>query len=158
MGGQWSVESFGVATRSLGDLDRARVRGLITSFSSTTQFSVNGQAVDASLVPAVGGLGLGVRVEAEGPVVAGVLRATKVEIEDLSGAQSGFKLKGTIDVHLPGIQVFTLRGVTVFYGAPGLQYDNGSAANIGPNEAVEVRGVLSSGGTRLLATRIRFGT
>lgn len=156
--GQWSVQSFGVATRSLGDLDRARVRGLITSFSSATQFSVNGQAVDASLAPAVGGLGLGVRVEAEGPVVAGVLRATKVEIEDLSGAQSGFKLKGTIGAHLPGIQVFTLRGVTVFYGAPGVQFENGSAANIATGVAVEVRGVLSSDGTRLFATRVRFGS
>jgi hypothetical protein len=156
--GQWTVLSFGVTTRSLGDLERARVRGLITSYTSATQFSVNGQAVDASLAPAVTGLGLGVRVEAEGPVVAGVLRATKVSIEDLSGSQAGFKLKGTIGVHLPLAQLFSLRGVTVLYGAPGVQYDNGSAASIATGVAVEVRGVLSSDGTRLLATRIRFGT
>ncbi len=157
--GTWTVHAFGAGVRSLPDLDRARLRGPITTFSSSQQFSVDGQPVDASAASfpdGTAGLALGVEVDVEGPVAGGVLRATQVEIDDNGGPQGGFELKGSIDEHFPALQLFALRGVTVFYGAPGVEFDNGTATDLRVGVAVEARGVLSANGTRLLATRIRF--
>ena len=47
-------------------------------------------------------------------------------------------------------------GVTVFYGGAGVQFDGGTAANLAVGVKIEVRGILSADGTRLLATRIKF--
>jgi hypothetical protein len=154
--GQWQVLSLGLAQRSLPDLDGAKLRGLVSAFTTSSNFSVNGQPVDASAAPAVTGLALGVRVEVEGPVVAGVLRATKVQIEDSSGPQTGFRLNGLVQEPIrPAFQTFVLRGVTVYYGL-GNPFDNRSAADLVKDAKVEVRGVLSADGTRLVATRIKF--
>lgn len=157
--GHWVVQSFGEGRRRLPDLDRAELRGLVTEFGSSTLFSVNGQPVDATnaaFPDGNAGLALGARVEVEGAVVDGVLHATEVEIDDDDDPLGRFELKGAVESHLPALQLFVLRGVTVFYGAPGLEFQDGDASDIAVGAEVEARGVLSADGTRLLATRIRF--
>jgi len=157
--GRWGVRSVGEGRPRLPDTDRARLRGPISAFTSSRAFSVNGQVVDAataSFPDGEAGLALGVRVDIEGSAVAGVLRATVVQIDDDGGAQGGFELKGGIDSVQPVLQTFVLRGVTVFYGAPALEFQDGTAADIKAGAQVEVRGLLTGGGTRLLATRIKF--
>ncbi len=158
--GRWMVRAFGDGMRRLPDLDEARLRGPISAFTSSRSFSVNGQRVDASVASfpnGEAGLDLGVRVEVEGPVTSGVVHATKVEIDNDGGPQGGFELRGMIESHQPALQTFVLKGVTVFYGAPGV-FDKGTAADLGPGVPVEARGMLSSDGTRLFATRIRVKT
>jgi len=154
--GRWEVRAFGDGVRRLPDLDRARLRGPITTFVSVTEFSVNGQPVDASAATLPAGLALGARVEVEGAVVAGVLKATEVELDDDGGEQGDFELKGAIQSHDLLAQTFVLRDVTVFYGGADVQFDDGTLADIGVGVEVEVRGALSTDGQRLLATRIRF--
>ena len=155
----WTVLAFADGTRRLPDLDRAELRGAITAFRSSTDFSVNGQPVNASVAEfpdGTAGLGLGTQVEVRGPVLAGVLHATRVEIDDHGGPQGGFELRGAIETFTPAAQLFTLRGVTVLYGVGTVEFDGGSTANLAVGVNVEVRGVLSADGTRLLATRIKF--
>lgn len=159
VGGDWIVQSFGEGRRRLPDLDRVEIRGLVTTFDSTTSFSVNGQPVDATnaaFPDGIAGLGLGARVEVRGAVADGVLKATEVEVEDADDPTDEFELKGAIESHLPALQLFVLRGVTVFYGAPGVEFEDGDASDIAAGAEVEVRGALAEDGTQLLATRIRF--
>jgi len=159
LAGKWVVRAFGNGLRSLPDVDRVRLQGSITSLNSSRSFSVNGQPVDASAASfpdGEAGLALGVRVELEGSVGAGVVRATKVGIDGDRGPPGGFELKGAIESHQPVAQTFVMKGVTVFYGTAGVRFDDGTAADLRTGADIEVRGVLSADGTRLLATRIRF--
>jgi hypothetical protein len=156
--GQWRVLSFGEGLRQLPDLDDVHLRGIVTARTSSRQFSVNGQAVDAgnaTFPDGEAGIVLGARVEVEGAVSGGVLRARQVEIDDDGGPQGGFELRGNIEAYFPALQTFVLRGVTVFYG-DDVEYQDGTAADLRVGAAVEARGVLSADGTRLLARRIRF--
>ena len=158
--GRWTVLGFGPATtvRPI-DQDNARLRGLVTAFTSNTAFFVNGQPVDASgasFPDGTAGLAPGARVEVEGSLRGGVLRAMKVEIDSDDGASFDFQLKGSIESQRPLLQTFVLRGVTVYYGA-AIPFDKGAPADIAVGAAAEVRGVLSADGTRLLATRVRIG-
>ncbi len=66
------------------DVEKASLEGIVRSYSSQSDFFVGLQAVDASGASFEQGdasmLADGVEVEVEGPVVSGVLRATKVEL------------------------------------------------------------------------------
>jgi len=74
----------------LDDADEAEIKGVITEYNSTDKtFKVQGQMVDASnatLFPTTLALADGLTVEAEGSIVAGVLKASKVK-------QKGNKIK-----------------------------------------------------------------
>lgn len=63
----------------------AEVEGRITSFVSVANFKVEGQVVDATAARYSGGrasdLANGLKVHAKGPITAGVLRATTLEID-----------------------------------------------------------------------------
>ncbi len=141
------------------DHDSADVRGVVTAFTDTANFDVNNVRVDAraATFPDGTGFGLGSRVKVDGRVQAGVLIATEVEIDsDDRVRDQGVKLRGAIESVSPGDQTFRLRGNTVFYGASGVRFDDGSAADLAPGREVEVEGSLSSDGTRVQAARIKF--
>ena len=157
--GRWVVSAFGAAPRMLDDRDEAEVEGLVSAFTSATQFRVNGVTVDASgaaFPDGSAGLALGVRVEVKGSTRAGVLVASTVEIKtDDEVRIEGFDLRGTIDSVNPAATTFALRGLTVFYGnAP--RFDGGSAADLVAGRKLRVRGTLSADRTRIDATRIEF--
>ena len=154
--GAWVVTSFADGVRALADLPLAKLEGRITSFTSASAFNVNGQAVDASgLNPK--GLALGVRVEVEGPVMAGVLRAQKLQLETDDEVQaSGIELHGAIEQITPAQRRFVLRGSVVSYASTGIRFENGSAADLAVGRRVELRGTLSADRTVVEATRISF--
>lgn len=154
--GVWRVLAFGDAVRRLPEFDDVHLRGTVTAFTSSRQFSIDGQPVDASAASfpdGEAGIVLGARVEAEGSARDGVLRATRVELDD-GGLQTGFELRGVVEASFPALQTFVLRGVKVTYGA-ATQFDEGSPALLQIGNEAEARGVLSADGTRLLATRIK---
>ena len=155
VGGRWPVSAITVETRSAGDRDEAELEGLITTFVSAAQFSVNGVRVDASAAP-VAGLAEGVRVEVRGRSVAGVLVAASVKLRsDDDAFNEGVDIRDAISTVDVAAQTFTLRGITVFYGnAP--DFKNGSAADLAPTRRVRVRGTVSAERTRVIATRIEF--
>jgi len=78
-----------IKTAGLGvdDIDEAEVEGFVTNLNTTAQtFAVNGQRVDYSTAAFIGGpetdLLNGTKVEAEGPIVSGVLQAEKVKFKE----------------------------------------------------------------------------
>lgn len=157
--GKWVVRSFGDGVRRMPDVDDARLRGPISSLTSTRQFVVNGQVVDASMASfpdGERGIAEGARVEVEGATAGGVLLAREVKIEHEADPLGEFQLKGRIASHQPAAQSFVLQGMTVFYGAPGVEFDKGMMSGLRVGADIEVRGVLSADGTQLLARRVRF--
>ena len=134
------------------DRNEAEVEGIITVFTSTALFSVNGLQVNAGNIVVPAGVKLGARVEVEGSVVNGVLVAKKVKLEDGADAAK-FELHGTPSSLDTVAKTFVLRGVTVNYGTA--TFANGATATslsiVGIK--LEVKGVPSAGNI-IVATRI----
>lgn len=157
---RWVVQSFGPALRDLPDGDDAKLKGLISAYASAASFSVNGRPVDASTASfpdGTTGLAVGVRVEVEGRVLSGVLRATEVAIEtDDQARDRGFEISGHISSVNAAQASFVLRGQTVSTARSDLVYEGGTAADLKVGAKVEVRGRLSADRQRVEATRIKF--
>lgn len=156
--GRWVVQRFDDGSRRVRDVDEAELEGAITSFTSTREFSVNGQPVvaDAStrFPDGEAGIRLGAIVEVEGAVVGGVLRATQVEIED-EGEDEDFDLRGTLSALNVAAKTFVVQGQTVDYGqAP--RFENGTEASLRDGVQVRVRARIGTPGGPLVATEIKF--
>lgn len=136
----------------------AHVEGVISAFTSTSSFQINGLQVDASnanFPDGTTGIVLGAKVEVEGVVTNGVLVASKVEIEDRRPAARELELRGEMSNLDTTAKTFALRGVTVWYGGT-VQYKDGVETTLANGKRVEVKGVLSSDRTRLEARRVEF--
>jgi hypothetical protein len=158
--GQWVAVSVRHGVRKVEDRDEAHVRGSITVWTSETNFEVNGLKVDAttaSFPDGKTGVVLGAEVEVEGSVVAGVLVATKVELDDErhAGDRHRFELHGLISALDTTVKTFSLRGVTVSY-AGDVTFKDGTADNLANGAKVEVKGTPSADRTTLVASSIEF--
>src|SRR5262245_17675215 len=155
--GAWVATAIRAEQREMEDRDEAEVEGIITAFTSTTSFSVNGLPVNASnaaFPDGTAGVVLGARIEVEGAIVNGVLVATKVELEDDKNEDRN-ELNGTISALNTTAKTFVVRGVTVHYSATTV-FDDGVEANLANGRQVEVKGTLSADGMRGEASRIEF--
>ena len=136
------------------DRNEAEVEGIITAFTSTSAFSVNGLPVNASNAFFEGGkagVALGARVEVEGSLVNGVLVAKKVELEDGEDVAK-FELHGTLGLLNTTAKTFVLRGVTVNYGSA--TFSSGvTALGLANGIKLEVKGVRSADNV-IVAVRI----
>ena len=141
------------------DFDEVRIEGLISTFRSSADFSVDGvpvNAAQASFPDGTAGLAVGVRVALQGTVNNGVLNVSRVQIKSQAQVEiDGFELRGLVTGLDTTAQRFTLRGVSVDYSG-SVEYRDGTQADLRALTSVEVRGRLSLDGTRLLATRITF--
>jgi hypothetical protein len=156
--GQWVATSVRHGVRKVEDRDDAHLRGTITALRSTTDFDVNGLAVNAagaSFPDGTEGIVLGAAVEVEGAVVEGVLVASKVELEERHGDRHRFELHGLVQALDTAARTFTLRGVTVDYSAV-VEWEDGNEANLANGVRVEVKGVPSADRTRLKALKVEF--
>lgn len=156
---RFNVSAFGSATVALPERAGAKIKGLVTAFTSPSSFSVNGQPVNgaAASFPNGRALGVGTRVEVVGTVLSGVLQAGSVSVESEQAAQGrGFEIKGSISAVNAALHTFVVRGVTVGTSRSDLRIDDGSLLDIKVGREVEVKGLLSDDGTRLDATRIKF--
>jgi hypothetical protein len=154
----WNVATFGAGVAALADEGNAELRGFVNAFTSTRSFSVNGQPVNAANASFPDGtaIGIGVRVEVEGSVRGGVVQAAQVSIRsDSDEQQHEFRLVGAVTSVDGAAKTFVLRGVTVSF-ANDPRVDKGTLADLAASRTIEVRGLLSSDGTRLVATRIIF--
>jgi Domain of unknown function (DUF5666) len=160
--GQWVAATIVSGVRKLEDHDEAEIEGTITAstFETDKKFSVNGIAVDASnaVFPnGSAGIVLGARVEVKGKAVAGVVIATRVNVEDEHDREvEGFELHGAISALDATAKTFVLRGVTVSFAATTIEFRKGTVADIANGKKVEVKGVRSADGSTLTATRISF--
>lgn len=161
VGGRWPVISLSIDSLSPGDRDVAEVEGLISAFTSATQFSVNGVRVDAtraSFIDGSTGLGEGVRVKVRGRSLGGTLVADSVDIRtDADAFGDGIDLRDQITAVDATGQTFMLRGITIFYGTqPAPRFDGGTAADLAAGRRVRVRALLAADRTRVVAQRIEF--
>ena len=159
LAGVWQATRVKDAGLKIGDHEQARIEGLITSFTASALFSVDGVPVDAAradFADGTAGLGLGVRVSVEGSVQGTTLQATRVRVKSESTVEAeGFELDGSIDSIDTAAKSFVVRGVSVGY-AGAVEFRDGTASDLAVGRRVEVKGSLSAGGTRLEAQRIRF--
>ena len=157
--GVWVATRLSTGLRKIENHDEAEVHGTITAFTSATQFSVNGIAVDATnavFLPSKVGVVLGARVEVEGKAVDGIIVATKVSLEDeLEVHVRGLELHGSISALDATAKTFVLRGVTVSF-ADVKEYKGGTQADLKNDRQVEVKGMLGADGKTLAAVRIEF--
>ena len=158
--GAWVAVKLKDATRHMKDHDEAELKGLVTSVTSQIQFSVDGIPVDASSAkfePAGVTIVVGAEVEVEGTANNGVIIATKVSIEsEQEDALNGFELHGAIEMLDTTRKTFVVRGVTVSYGGSTVVFSNGMVSDLANGRTVEVKGTLSTDGTRVEATTIIF--
>jgi Domain of unknown function (DUF5666) len=86
----------------------------------------------------------------KGPLVAGVLRATRVEFEDAPEAEE-VELKGTISAFV-SVSSFAVAGRTI--DASGAKFEDGQASDLANGRSVEVKGLVQ--GTVVKAKEIKF--
>lgn len=157
--GRWAAARIDAANGAPGapaGAVQAEVEGVVTRLAGPTSFAVDGVAVDASQVARVpAGLRLGSRVEVEGTLADGVLTAREVELDDDHDADDeGLTVGGAIErVDAEGRR-FVVRGIEVDYA--GARFEDGTAARLAAGVRVEVRGVLSEGGSTLRAAEVDF--
>jgi len=157
--GQWVALSVRHGVRPIGAFALAHLRGSISSFTSTTQFSVNGIPVDASnaIFPdGTAGIVLGARVEVQGRAENGVIIARKVELDDDRKLElRRFELHGAINELDTTAKTFVLRGVKVNYTG-AVAFVNGTSSDLANGRNVEVKGVLAVDRRVLAAVIIKF--
>ena len=156
--GVWQAARLLSGGRQSGRHEDVRVEGLVTAYTSSVRFSVDGAPVDASQAvfpDGTAGLTAGARVSVDGTAQGGSLMATRVRVKSNAAVEAeGFQLDGLI-THLDTVaQTFTVRGVVTGY-AGAVDFRGGTAADLAVGRRVEVKGVLS-GGTHLQAERIRI--
>jgi Domain of unknown function (DUF5666) len=156
--GQWIALSVRHGVRPIGIFAQAHVRGTVSSFTSTTQFSVNGIPVDASnaIFPdGTAGLVLGARVGVHGRAENGVIIARRVELDDdLKILLRGFELHGAVNDLDAAAKTFMLRGVKVNYSAAA--FANGTPGDLANGRKVEAKGALAVDRRVLAAATVKF--
>ena len=94
-------------------------------------------------------------MEVEGAARDGVIIATKVSIENEDEDEhNGFELHGAITMLDTNSRTFMLRGVRINYA--GATFKDGSQSNLAEGSQVEVKAILSTNGSGLVATTIDF--
>ena len=159
VGGAWVATALRGGLRLPDPSREAHVEGVITAFTSSASFEINGLRIDASnasFPDGTAGIVLGARVEVEGMVSNGVLVASKVEIEERRTlGMRPLELRGDIGNLDTTAKTFALRGLTVWYGGT-VAYTGGTEATLANGTRVVIIGVLASDRTRLEARRIEF--
>ncbi len=159
VGGKWVAESVKSGVMRPHDSDHAEVEGIITAFTSTKSFSVDGMPVDASCASCFpdgeAGIVKDARVEVEGAIVNGIMVATKVELKTEQKDQAnGFEVDGIVSA--TGTSTITVRGVVVSYDSSTV-FSGGVATDIVVGiTRVEVHGVLMADGVTVKASTIRI--
>ncbi len=162
--GHWVVTAFGQALAAPPEGRRGGIQGVVSSATDATHFVVNGVSVDASaasVTPSGSTIAVQSRVQVHGTIVHGALVATSVEVEASnddhggSGGDDDFEVVGLIlsldTVH----QTLTMRGPTTVNYATS-SFSSGVAADLAVGKAIEVKGNLSTDGSQVIATQIKF--
>jgi hypothetical protein len=133
----------------------ASLGGVITGFAAPAQFQLLGVAVDAAQATYVAGTAANLRngavVTVAGRYTANVLRATEVRFT--VPADVATEITGPVGNFVDVNSVFSVRNAQVRL-APGVQYVGGTAANLGNDAVIKVRGTLAMG--VLQVTRVEF--
>jgi hypothetical protein len=119
--------------------------GVVSDYVSTASFTIGGQPVDASTAQITGGpassIGNGVRVEIDGVMTGGVLKASKLRIRHVpgTGGPASFSVNGAIGAFSSSAS-FRVQGQPVNASAPDVVFVNGTAAKLGNGKKVSITG------------------
>ncbi len=159
--GVWRAQRLELRNAPLASVlpsDKARVEleGFITAFTSSTQFSVNGVAVDARGAQGVPtDLALNQHVEVKGQLSKGILIASEVEREDdKDESGSGFEVEGRITQIDRAAATLVVRGLVVRYA--NARFEDGTIDQLREGVKVDIKGRLDRDGTSLDADEIEF--
>ncbi len=158
--GQWVATAVRSGVKRVADFNDAKVRGLVSAFTSPQSFEVNGLKVDASAAtfePNAAAVVLGARVEVKGKMVNGVLVATKVELEGEGNRRAWreTELHGAVSALDTTAKTFLVREVKVDYSAV-TEWKDGTAADLANGKSVEVKGEWSADRLTLKASKVEF--
>ena len=133
------------------DIDEAEVEGFVANLNTTAQtFEVNGQLVNYATAAFIGGpetdLLNGTKVEAEGPIVAGVLQAEKVKFEESIKFEAN---AATVNAGTGRLTLEDLAGITVVVDDALTEFEpaGSTLSNIVIGDEVKIRAREGSGGT-----------
>jgi hypothetical protein len=127
------------------------IEGLVTSITSASRFMLGNTAVDtsgSSFSPASAQISVGARVEVYGAWQAGVLKASKVELESeqsLHEVEIGARIEQFVS-----LANFVVRGQRC--DATHATISNGTAADLRVGVKVEVKGTKAGGDVLLVTT------
>ncbi len=157
VGGQWVATRVRSGVRRVDDFGDARIRGLVTAFTSATQFEVQGVAVEVAAGARVEGtVAAGVMVEVRGRAEAGRIIASRVKVLDRGDDEvRGVELHGAVSGLDTAAKTFMLREVKVNY-ANVVEWKDGDASTLADGRAVEVKGLWSEDRRVLNALRVEF--
>ncbi len=133
------------------DATRAEVEGIVSNYNAAAKtFTVNGVNVNASALTLPAGFGNGMKVEAKGPIINGILIASAIEVEQ-ENQQELRELKGTVTAKSAatltvGTTQFLVTGRTIFHDASDRDNRLMSLADIAVGDLVEVKYHLDSAG------------
>ena len=155
--GQWVATRVRSGVRRVDDFGDARIRGLVTAFTSATQFEVQGVPVEVAAGARVEGtVAQGVLVEVRGRAEGGRIIASRVKVRNRDDDEvRGVELHGTVSALDTAAKTFLLREVKVSY-ANVIEWKDGDASNLADGKAVEVKGLWSEDRSVLNAARIEF--
>ncbi len=144
------VQGPALAMQSKGEV---KIEGLVTALTSNTRFTMAGFQVDVSqamLVPVGVQIAVGSRLEVQGSWLAGVLTATRVELEDEQSLQTA-ELKGMINPFI-NVADFVVRGQRC--DARQALVSHGSLADLRSGVMVKLKGTKA--GNVLLVTELEI--
>lgn len=158
--GQWVATAVRSGVRRVEDFADARVRGLVTAFTSAQAFAVNGIPVDAAgarFEPSAAAVALGAMVEVRGRAAAGTIIASRVKVIDVRNDDDfrRVELHGTVSALDTTAKTFTLREITVNYSRV-IEWKDGREADLTNGRALEVKGLWSEDRRVLFAAVIEF--
>ncbi|MDP1691391.1 MAG: DUF5666 domain-containing protein [Burkholderiaceae bacterium] len=156
---QWVAISVRTGVRKVDDIGDARLRGLVTAFTSPQHFEVQGIVVDATnarFEPNAAAVKLGALVEVRGQASAGTIVATRVKVRDERDDDlQRVELHGLVSALDATAQTFMLRDIKVNYSRV-LEWKNGPPADLANDKQVEVKGLWSEDRRVLFAVVIEF--
>ena len=157
--GQWVAISVRTGMRVVDAMADARLRGLVTAYTSAQRFEVQGIPIDASnatFEPNAAAIRLGALVEVRGRAADGTIVASRVRVRDERDDDlQRVELHGQVGALDTNAQTFTLRDIRVNYSRV-LEWRNGRPSDLANGAQVEVKGIWSADRQVLFAVIIEF--
>jgi Domain of unknown function (DUF5666) len=153
-----NAKTIRVRDAKLEGIRNVNLGGVISDFTSAASFTVNGIKVDASKAQIKNGvaadLANGAAVRVKGPVTAGILIATELELKKNQNAESALlNVKGFVTDFVSAAS-FKLRGQQI--DASKAVFEGGTSANLANGSFIEVKLSLVNGA--LVASKVEFQT
>ena len=157
--GQWVAISVRTGMRVVDAMADARLRGLVTAYTSAQRFEVQGIPIDATnatFEPNAAAVRLGALVEVRGRAESGTIVASRVRVRDERDDDlQRVELHGQVGALDTNAQTFTLRDIRVNYSRV-LEWRNGRPLDLVNGAQVEVKGIWSADRQVLFAVIVGF--